>query len=112
LKKMPGKDLRRDERIPCTLAVRLAWTTDGSDRYARGKCRDISTAGLRVETKETIPAQGYVNLRVEKMDVAGSARVRYIRRSTVGYVVGLELNQKVRKQLLDALRATLPDAAP
>ncbi|MCU1335187.1 MAG: hypothetical protein JWO19_768 [Bryobacterales bacterium] len=59
-----------------------------------------------MEIIETIPAQSYVSLRVEKVDVAGSARVRYIRRSGVGNVIGLELSQKVRQQLLDALRET------
>ena len=107
---MIRKDLRRYERVACTLAVRLAWTADGSERYVRGKCRDISPAGLRVETTETLPAQAYVNLRVEKVDIAGSARVRYIRRANAGYVVGLELSQKIRQQLLDALPETSPRA--
>jgi hypothetical protein len=102
---MPRKDIRRYPRIPCTLPVRLAWThADGTDRYGRGKCRDISPTGLRIDTLETIPAQSYVNVRVETLDVAGSARVRYMRRSGAGNVIGLELNQKVRQQLLDALR--------
>lgn len=106
---MPRRDIRRHERIPCTLPVRLAWTdADGSDRYARGKCRDISPGGLRVETTETISTQSHVSLRVEKLDVAGSARVRYFRRGPMRNVIGLELNQKVHQQLLDALR----DAAP
>ena len=104
---MPGKDIRRDERIPCTLRVRLSWTDErGAERYAQGKCRDISADGLRVETIETIPAQSYVNVRVDKTDVAGSARVRYLRRSVIGNVIGLELSHKVRRQLLDALRET------
>ena len=52
----------------------LAWTDpDGSDRYARGKCRDVSEAGLRVDTVDTIPAQSYVNLRIEK---SGPDRLR------------------------------------
>lgn len=102
---MPRQDVRRHERIPCTLPVRLIWTDErGGDRYVRGKCRDISPDGLRVETTDSIPAQSNVNLRVEKVDVAGSARVRYVRRSGMGNVIGLELSQKVRQQLLDALR--------
>jgi hypothetical protein len=104
---MTDRDLRRAKRTPCTLPVRLAWAgADGADRYVRGKCRDISPDGLRIETSETIPAQSYVNVRVEKVDVAGSARVRYVRRGGIGHVIGLELTQKVRQQLLDALRET------
>ena len=53
---------------------------------------------------ESIPARSNVNLRVERVDVAGSARVRYVRRSGLGNVIGLELSQKIRQQLLDALR--------
>jgi len=87
----------------------LSWTDErGAACYARGKCRDISPDGLRVETTETIPNQGYVNLRVDKVDVAGSGRVRYLRRGGVGNVIGLELSQKVHQQLLDALRAAPP----
>src|SRR5690242_6955467 len=101
---MPGKDIRRYERIPCSLPVRLSWAgPKGSHQFARGKCLDISSAGLRIETTENIPAQSYLNLRVEKVDVAGSARVRYVRRGGIGHVVGLELSQQVRRQLLDAL---------
>jgi hypothetical protein len=102
---MPRRELRRHERIACRLPVLVVWTNpDGKDRFAHGKCRDISPAGLRIETLETIPVQSYVNVRVEKMDVAGSARVRYIRRGSVGHVIGLELGTKVHQQLLDALR--------
>jgi len=83
----------------------LTWTgEDGKDFYARGNCRDISLDGLRIETNETIPAQSYVSLRVEKVDVAGSARVRYVRRGGIRNVIGLELGEKVREQLIEALR--------
>ena len=81
------------------------WTDEsGRDRYGQGKCRDISIDGLRIETIESIPVRSSVNLRVERVDVAGSARVRYVRRSGLGNVIGLELSQKVRQQLLDILR--------
>src|SRR5437868_2433088 len=104
---MPRKDIRRHQRIACTQPILLAWTSaDGSDRYARGKCRDISPAGLRVETDDTIPSQSYVNLRIDKWDLAGSARVRYSRRGKAANIIGLELNQEVRRQILDSLRET------
>ena len=105
----PRKDLRRHERVPCALSVLPAWTDpDGSDRYGRGKCRDVSEAGLRVDTVDTIPAQSYVNLRIEKWDLTASARVRYARRAGATNVVGLELTQKVRKQILDSLQEPPP----
>jgi hypothetical protein len=66
----------------------------------------MSLNGLRVETTETIPAQSHVSLRVDKVDVAGSARVRYFRRGPMQNVIGLELSQKVHHQFLDALRET------
>jgi hypothetical protein len=104
---MARKDIRRHERVPCTLSILLAWTDpDGSDKYARGKCRDVSEAGLRVETVDTIPPQSYVNLRIEKWDLTSSARVRYSRRGKAANVIGLELSQKVQRQLLEALRET------
>ena len=102
---MPGRERRRNERIPCTLPVRLAWTeADGRDSYARGNCRDISLAGLRVETTQTIPAHSYVILRVAEVDVTGSARVRYLRRGGARNIIGLELSEKVRGPLIEALR--------
>ncbi|GEM_PF-1751850 len=106
---MPRRDLRRYERIPCAFPVQIAWTeADGSDRYARGRCRDISSDGLRIETMDPIPAHSYVNLRVETVDISGAGRVRYLRRGPVCNVIGLELSQKVREQLLDALCARTP----
>jgi PilZ domain len=108
IEEVPRGDKRRNERIPCTLPVRLSWTdADGSDWYAHGNCRDISLDGLRIETTETIPAHSYVNLRIEKVDVAGSARVRYFRRGTASNVIGLELGQQVSQQLLEALRGKI-----
>jgi hypothetical protein len=104
---MARKDIRRHERIACTQPILLSWTgAGGADRYARGKCRDISLAGLRVEMDDTIPAQSYVNLRIEKWDLVGSARVRYSRRGKAANVIGLELNQEVCRQILDSLRET------
>jgi hypothetical protein len=104
---MARKDIRRHERVPCTLSILLAWTDpDGSDRYARGKCRDVSEAGLRVDTVDTIPAQSYVSLRIEKWDLTTSGRVRYSRRAGATNVIGLELSQRVRKQILDSLAET------
>jgi len=81
---MTRRDIRRHERIPCTLPVRLSWADErGGEHYARGKCRDISPDGLRIETSEAIPAQSFVNVRVERVDVAGSGRVRYLRRAGI-----------------------------
>jgi hypothetical protein len=102
---MASRDIRRHQRIACTVPVLLAWTSvDGRDCYARGRCRDISPAGLRLETVETIPTQSYVNLRIDIWDLAGSGRVRYTRRGSTGNIIGLELNQKVRQQILESLR--------
>jgi len=91
------------------MGVLLSWTGEnGADLYAHGKCRDISLDGLRVETLAAIPAQSHINVRVEKMEVSGSARVRYVRRGRMGHVLGLELRTQVRQQLLDALRDATP----
>ena len=102
---MPRHDLRRNERIACLLPATLSWTDpSGSSRYVRGKCRDVFLEGLRIDSTESIPARSNVSLRVEKVDVAGSASVRYVRRSGAGFVIGVELTGKIRQQLLDALR--------
>jgi hypothetical protein len=104
---MARSDIRRHERVPCTPSILLAWSDpDGSDRYARGKCRDVSELGLRVETVDTIPPRTYVNLRIEKWDLTSSAQVRYSRRAGAVNVIGLELSQKVRRQILDSLAET------
>lgn len=106
---MPRKDIRKHVRIPCTLSVLLSWTTpEGSDQYARGRCRDVSEAGLRIDMDATIPPQTYVSLRIEKWDLTTSARVRYSRRAKAANVIGLELSQKVHRQLLDSLSETPP----
>ena len=106
---MARKDIRRHERIPCTLSILMAWTDpNGSEGYARGKCRDVSEMGLRVDTVDTIPPQSYVSLRIEKWDLTTSGRVRYSRRAGATNVIGLELSQKVRLQILDSLREPPP----
>ena len=100
-----GQNLRRHERIPCVLAVTLAWSGGGgTNQYVRGKCRDISPEGLRVETTASIPPGSSVSLSLQKGNVAGSASVRYVRRSGSHYIIGLELSHKIRQELLEALR--------
>ena len=106
---MARKDTRRHQRIPCSLSVLLSWTSpEGSERYARGTCRDVSEIGLRIDMEDTIPPQTYVYLRIEKWDLTSSARVRYARRGKAANVIGLELSQKVRQQLLDSLQEPPP----
>jgi len=79
---------------------------NGTDRYVRRKCRDISSDGLRVELTDTFPreARSACGLKSRMWpDPRGFA----ISAGTHAQRDRLELSQKVQQQLLDALR-TVP----
>ncbi len=95
------KNARRGTRTACSVPVILAWSEDdGTERLARGTCIEISSAGIRVALPHPIPYLAYVTLRLEGPGLAVSGRVRHVRRSGLNAVVGLELRQSLKPELL------------
>jgi hypothetical protein len=101
-----GKIRQRATRTSCNIPVTIGWTEDegNRDRYMIGACVEISVTGLRIELPQSIPYLTYVTLRVEGMGLAISARVRHSRIRGVKAVVGLELSEPIREQIVEALR--------
>ena len=94
----PERNLRRHQRIQYVGPARISWEdAQGLPKYAQGSCLDISASGLRiaVEIFEAIPIRSCVSLRLERINVAGSATVRHVARRGAKYLVGLELRQAI-----------------
>jgi len=107
------KNKRLHERTTCAVHVFVAWTDEhGVDRYVKGKCVEISETGVRLELQQPIPYLSYVTLRLEGAGLAASARVRHVSRRGLSAVVGLELRESVRTQVLQALTQTQKPPAP
>jgi len=101
-----GKIRKRATRTSCNIPVTIGWTEDegNRDRYMIGACVEISVTGLRIELPQPIPYLTYVTLRVDGMSLAVSARVRHSRTRGVKAVMGLELSEPIREQIVEALR--------
>ena len=92
------RDNRRHQRIPYLSAARISWEDEhGLARYAEAKCLDVSQEGLCIAVAETIPIRSMVLLRVERIQIGGSATVRYIAWRGGKCIVGLNLTQTALK---------------
>jgi hypothetical protein len=69
-------------------------------KYAHGKCFDVSRAGLRIEVPEMIPIRSVVWLQADRIRFSGSATVKHVVRAGAKYLLGLELSQAVREEVL------------
>lgn len=88
--------LRRHPRIPRDSPVRIAWQdATGANRYATGKCVDVSETGLRIKVQEEIPVRTIVVVQAESLRISGTAFVKNVRRHGFHHLIGLELAQKV-----------------
>lgn len=97
---MPEKNLRRHRRILHAGPVRVSWQDrDGIPRYASGKCLNVSESGLLIELPELIPIRTQVTLKVDRLQISGSATVKHVTRKGLRHILGLELNQAVKFEL-------------
>ena len=102
---MPRKDTRRHFRIPHLGRVRISWEgANGLNKYATGRCLDVSESGMRVEVAESIPAHSRVLLQADLVNLGGSASVKHVQRYGSKYILGLELSQALHEQTLNAIR--------
>jgi hypothetical protein len=101
---MEGRDRRRAIRYQCSADVRLAWTSN-FDTYLAGKCVDISRTGFRILIAHPIPDRTCVSFKSDSLALAGSATVRFCKRQTGKYVIGLNFEGGV------AWRSTDPSAS-
>ncbi len=88
---------RHSGRVPIKAQVRLAWHDEHDiNRYAQGRCLNISMTGLRMEVSDTIPVGTYVSFRIESLRFGGSASVRNVNRRGVRQSIGLEFSGGLR----------------
>lgn len=89
--------VRRDERLALSGTVRLVWQDgSGREKFANGRCLDVSQSGLRMELPEAIPVRSYVTVRADKVGVAAHAAVRHCSAARGKYIVGLEFSVPLR----------------
>ena len=79
--------------------MRIFWENEhGLAKYAQAKCLDISQEGLSIEVGEPIPVRSILSLRVERIDVSGSATVRHISWRRCKHILGLNLSQTLEQK--------------
>jgi hypothetical protein len=90
-------DLRRHPRIEINTELQLMWKDrDGNEKYTNAKTINVSESGLNVEVPEPLPERSYVILRVDKLNLHGTASVRSCRPKKTRFVVGLEFSAGMR----------------
>jgi len=86
--------LRRHPRTPSAAPVKISWQdSNGADRWARGKCVDVSEGGLRIELQDDIPVRTRVTLSAESLHIS-SAVVKSVTRQGPKHLIGLELTRR------------------
>lgn len=101
---MSSKDSRRHRRIPYLGPIQISWESYGQTRFAQGKCLDISENGLRIEVPIPVPVRTSIVLRAERIQLSGSATVRYSTRYGAKYILGIEMSQVLQEKTLAAIR--------
>lgn len=80
---------RRFPRQPCASDIRLAWTSH-FDKYAMGKCTDVSRTGLQMIISYPIPIQTRICFKADSLLLNGSGTVRHCKRQKEQYIVGVD----------------------
>ena len=88
-----GKNKRRHRRVSYLSPIRISWEDRGQQRYALGKCVDISQAGLRLETPQPIAPGTLIQVAADQVKLSGSATVKHTVRIGSKYLLGAELTQ-------------------
>jgi hypothetical protein len=90
---MSPKNLRRHRRFASAGPIYISWEDRGQPRYALAKCIDMSESGLRIEAPQSIPAGSTIQLRAERIQLAGAATVKHVTRKGSKYLLGIQLTQ-------------------
>jgi hypothetical protein len=85
------QDLRRTTRYVCSDQVEIIWTDErGASQHALGRCKDISSNGMRITAMDSPPLLSYLSFRLRPARFSGSASVRSVKRTFGGTEIGLE----------------------
>ena len=107
---MRGTLFRPDTRYPADFPVGLAWEAPGGIvNRVTGRCTNLSASGMCVETRDPVAVRATVMVTSREMGRMGHANIRYCRRETMKYVVGLQFS--VQLKLAGRVRGTMLDRA-
>jgi len=81
---------RQHARTVVQESILLSCTMDGMNRLFRGKCVEVSEAGMKVVCPERIPVRTFLNLRCDSLGLHGSGSVRYSMSWKMQYRIGIE----------------------
>lgn len=87
-------DRRKDERVRYTAQVEVNWQDlEGRSRHANAQLVDVSAGGLSFLLNEKIAVNTPVRIHYSNGDLDG--QTRYWTCDILGWVVGVQLNQRV-----------------
>ena len=102
---------RPEPRYQVDFQLRIALhDRTGAMRQVAGRCTDLSASGLQIEMRDPVEVRSTVTLSSEQFGRMGHASVRYCRRISMKYVVGLHFS--VQFKLADPARGEPPRARP
>jgi hypothetical protein len=91
MEKQPPQERRREERFIAEPDAWVAWTEPSGHRlHLRGRCLDVSSLGIRIETDRAIPVGAQVTIGVPVRKLQRTARVRHEHPSGPHHVIGFE----------------------
>ncbi len=100
----------RPERYQVDFTVFLSWQDrGGAVRRVRGRCLDLSSAGIRIEARDKLTLHQMVLVQSDQFGRMGHASVRYCRREPMSYSIGLQfsapfgLGDPVRRKTLEGV---------
>lgn len=86
-------NLRKYDRRPSKAKVELGWAGEfGAPKSALVVCKDVSSGGFRVVSRDAIPLRSYVQFRFAPINFRGSASVRSLNHVAAGYEIGFEFS--------------------
>jgi hypothetical protein len=97
---------RRSPRIYHSGLIFISWKTlQGERNHALGRCLDISEQGVGLTLHKRIPVGSFVKVQADSLSLDCSAIVRHAALRAGRYVLGLELNEPLTQEVLEALSA-------
>jgi hypothetical protein len=100
---MIPKNRRRFRRIPQVRPVRIGWEEQGEQRFAIGRCLDLSEVGMRIEIAQPVTRGARIMIAAEHIKFSGSASVRHVIRLGSRYMLGAELTQPIAGHTISEL---------
>ena len=85
---MIPKNRRRYRRILHSRPVRIGWEEHGEQRFAIGRCLDLSESGMRLEIAQPVTRGTRIMIAAEHIKFSGSGAIRHVLRVGGRYTLG------------------------